>query len=311
MKLQMSINNNKKSSTRKGVGAVTSNASSNTPMDGISFASKIMAVGRRRKKNDDDDDDDDSIQHSTRMNHHHHNDNEEEEEEEDGRTNIVETRHKKFVSTSSDKSLFPTTTMTTKKKKKMGKKERQQEVERIHIEDSTTISNTSTTTTNNNNNNMNPESKQLSSPSTLPTPKKIRSRQKNIRKDTRLDENKPSHLRWGTKDYRGRPLTSETQIQLQLPQSKNKQQQKQHVGLQRMDDAVRPMEKNDVEKELGHNEPIMGGLGIDNLLQDPIGQENESNGMNDMDQSHPRKSDSVKKTKLTKKNRVGKYKNLR
>jgi hypothetical protein len=37
--------------------------------------------------------------------------------------------------------------------------------------------------------------------------KKTRSKQKNIRRDTRRDEFKPEHLRVGSKDYKGRPLT--------------------------------------------------------------------------------------------------------
>jgi hypothetical protein len=37
--------------------------------------------------------------------------------------------------------------------------------------------------------------------------KKTRSKQKNIRRDTRRDEFKPEHLRMGSKDYKGRPLT--------------------------------------------------------------------------------------------------------
>lgn len=36
---------------------------------------------------------------------------------------------------------------------------------------------------------------------------KTRSKQKNIRRDTRRDEFKPEHLRMGSKDYKGRPLT--------------------------------------------------------------------------------------------------------
>lgn len=43
--------------------------------------------------------------------------------------------------------------------------------------------------------------------------KKTRSKQKNIRKDNRIDELKPPHLRLGSKDYRGRPLSEVRFIQ--------------------------------------------------------------------------------------------------
>ena len=47
---------------------------------------------------------------------------------------------------------------------------------------------------------------------------KVRSRQKNIRKDNR--SNKPSHLIPGNGDYRGRPLTAETRKKLNMSESR-------------------------------------------------------------------------------------------
>jgi hypothetical protein len=319
----------KKKSSRKGVGAVTSNVSSNIPTDGILFASKIMNVGRRRKKHpddeddyDDDDDDDDSQQ---RYNNNNEKDQEyQEEEEEYGRTNIDETKQKTFLSTCFDKSVLQTTVVTKKKKK--GKKERQQEVVRSH-EDSatTTISTISTIPTNADTiNHMDsklstdtvpPSSSSLSS-SHRQHPKKIRSRQKNIRKDTRLEEHKPSHLRWGKKDYRGRPLTLETQLQLQLPQSKSKQQQEQYAGLQGKKDTTcaNPFLQSQMETkdklEFVRDECIMGGLGIDNLLQDPIAKDDTTDGSNTVP-CPTRKLASVQKKVSGRKSRVAKYKNLR
>ena len=44
--------------------------------------------------------------------------------------------------------------------------------------------------------------------------KKVRSRQKNIRKDHRTESDKPSHLIVGTNEYCGRPMTKETRQKL-------------------------------------------------------------------------------------------------
>jgi hypothetical protein len=49
---------------------------------------------------------------------------------------------------------------------------------------------------------------------------KTRSKQKNIRRDKRGAEFKPSHLQIGSKDYQGRPLTKETKAILGLPLKK-------------------------------------------------------------------------------------------
>ena len=55
---------------------------------------------------------------------------------------------------------------------------------------------------------------------------KIRSRQKNIYKDTRLAQHKPSHLILGRPGFHGRPLTAETRARLNLPPSRSSRQLK-------------------------------------------------------------------------------------
>jgi hypothetical protein len=55
---------------------------------------------------------------------------------------------------------------------------------------------------------------------TKPKRIKTRSKQKNIRRDKRGTEFKPSHLQIGSKDYQGRPLTKETKAILGLPMKK-------------------------------------------------------------------------------------------
>lgn len=51
---------------------------------------------------------------------------------------------------------------------------------------------------------------------------KTRSKQKNIRRDNRPDDKKPSHLKFGSKDYLGRPITPQTREKLSLPPKKSR-----------------------------------------------------------------------------------------
>lgn len=51
---------------------------------------------------------------------------------------------------------------------------------------------------------------------------KTRSKQKNIRRDNRPDDQKPSHLKFGSNEYKGRPITSQTREKLGLPTKKAK-----------------------------------------------------------------------------------------
>ena len=59
--------------------------------------------------------------------------------------------------------------------------------------------------------------------------RKVRSRQKNIRKDTRNSSQKPEYLRLrgGLVEYRGRPLTKETREKLNIPESRTSFKQKE------------------------------------------------------------------------------------
>jgi hypothetical protein len=52
-----------------------------------------------------------------------------------------------------------------------------------------------------------------------PKRKKTRSKQKNIRRDNRADDEKPDHLKVGSKEYKGRPLTAETKAILGMEES--------------------------------------------------------------------------------------------
>lgn len=60
-----------------------------------------------------------------------------------------------------------------------------------------------------------------SSESVKPKRVKTRSKQKNIRRDNRSAESKPSHLQIGSKEYSGRPLTQETKKLLGIAKPPN------------------------------------------------------------------------------------------
>jgi hypothetical protein len=53
---------------------------------------------------------------------------------------------------------------------------------------------------------------------------KTRSKQKNIRRDNRPDDQKPTHLKFGSKEYKGRPITFQTREKLGFPEKKTKLQ---------------------------------------------------------------------------------------
>ena len=69
---------------------------------------------------------------------------------------------------------------------------------------------------------------------------KLRSKQKNIRKDTRV--NKPAHLVPGNGDYRGRPLTAETRKRLNMAESRRETKLKAYWSNQNRSGGERPGE---------------------------------------------------------------------
>ena len=58
--------------------------------------------------------------------------------------------------------------------------------------------------------------------------KKTRYKQKNIRKDNRSDTQKPDHLKIGSLEYKGRPITAETKKILGINHNKRNKKQNQH-----------------------------------------------------------------------------------
>ncbi|KAL7473972.1 hypothetical protein ACHAXS_014242 [Conticribra weissflogii] len=223
-----------KKASRLGVGA--SNSTNNTNQENKNLPSKdwtatgkkkILSIGKKRRGHEDDDDEDTAI--LKRNNGHDSDDGD--GEEEGGRTSIVSERKRKVPRENTNAVSAPATSVhgvdeevppspeakSKKKRKKKGKKER--EVEK----DATAPSALNDVDDSPANVNNIKESNQNGTDESIPAPteilnknnnkrkrKKIRSRQKNIRKDTRAANDKPSYLVLGRSDYAGRPLTKAT-----------------------------------------------------------------------------------------------------
>ena len=228
-----------------GVGA-TSKA---LPQQHDSTQSKVMKIGKRTRQEEEEDDEDDEVEQD------------DEEEEEEGRTTIEDKQPKVNISSEPEKP---------KKKKKKGKKERQQEAATSTneaIEPEPAVDEKPAV-----------EEEPVEDPSSGPKRKrrKIRSKQKNIYKDTRTMDQKPQHLRLGSQEFEGRPLTAETRDKLSLPAPKERR---------------RPQIRTSTMKD-------EGGLAIDDLLSD----EHDDVGETNIEQK--------KSKKKTKARRKPKYKNL-
>lgn len=209
---------------RGGVGATAAAATtaweqtmrSATTNVGLS-SKRILQVGsakkRRRKQGFGEDDDDEEEEGAPP-----HSDN---EEEESGRTAVD---NKGTTSKSSAAKVVSASVAALEKlnKKKMGKKERrlQQQQQQPQFDENDEQRDREESTTNNapdgaetkvNKSSEGDESAQRSKRKR----RKVRSRQKNIRKDHR--DVKPAHLVPGQRHYQGRPLTEETRARLNLP----------------------------------------------------------------------------------------------
>ena len=102
-------------------------------------------------------------------------------------------------------------------------------------------------------------------PATKRKKRKVRSKQKNIRKDNRTTSEKPDHLQNGKGFYGGRPLTKETREFLKMPQSRTLtlKQQKEKYG--------------DKEKEAW--DATESGLGIDDIIaHDALNESTDNRG---------------------------------
>ena len=221
-------NNNRNVATtggsRKGVGAsaVESNVSAGTS-DIIN--KRVLQIGSKKRKmlaqEEDDEEDQHSVERSfddkkkpsfTMINHAS---DDEDDEEDLGRTSIDKESRRSINPPSVEQHSLPEA--GKKKKKKLGKKEREAEkkesFEEVVTSDTTPekpVKKEILCGTNEVEDEMQ-KTKKRKRP-------KVRSKQKNIRKDTRV--NKPAHLIPGNGDYRGRPITAETRKRLNMAESR-------------------------------------------------------------------------------------------
>lgn len=212
---------------RLGVGATpaAAGASENVSEDWTkSIKKQILNVGRKRRHDNiygaEDDDDDNAADDNSSS------------DEEEGRTTAVKERKKKkkIVTVSTDASSLVVQDNATsnddtksKKKKKKGKKERAQEKEAMQNDsaESTKEGDVAASSSTPSSDKEQTTYEETEKPSQKRKRPKVRSRQKNIAKDNRAANNKPSHLVLGRDDYAGRSMTQRTREKLGLGKSKS------------------------------------------------------------------------------------------
>jgi hypothetical protein len=257
----------------------------------------ILRVGQKRRSDDNADDELDSSE----LNVEHVDDDDDDDE---CRTGIDDNKQNKL-------GIATEPTIPSKKKKKKGKKERQQDAvgtplseitqtmppggaiidENLDLGDTTKTSPAGTERT-----------RRRHRP-------KVRSRQKNIYKDTRPMDQKPIHLIPG-KEFGGRPLTAETRTKLvDIIPPKQQQQQQQHArqyhdNRRHNNDALSMLDDANHDANHGGSRSDEGGLAIDDLLADDYDAKLA-------DKTHAAEPKSTRnKSKVTKVKRRPKYKNL-
>ena len=306
---------------RLGVGAAPSaSATENVSEDWTkSIKKQILSVGKKRRHDniyDQEDDDDDAAD-----NNYH----ESSSDEEEGRTTAVKERKKKkitpvSVDTTSSEAVqgdVAKNDTKSKKKKKKGKKERSQEKQ--SIQDGADLNapadavekqeETTEVVTNTD------ESKKSNKKRKRP---KVRSRQKNIAKDNRAANDKPSHLVPGRGNYAGRAMTQTTREKLGLGKSKSSMKSKKKSV--RLDDAFEKGEWVDTDglKEADKPAPVQDNSNdvVDSAARDDIDVgESVKEGtslkkIGDCIVDYEPSSSSTKKKKTKKDKKKKKYKNV-
>lgn len=257
---------------------------------------KIMSIGKKRKNDDLSDDEDEHVDMS-------------DEEDEGGRTSIKKAK-KKPPSIDALASLDAVTAKKPKKKKKskkerMAEKEIQESTDQVESDVLTPTPTDKENGTSSSEKNGQDEVQEKTNAEKRKQKRKTRSKQKNIKKDTRASNEKPEHLRVGSKDYAGRPMTGETRTYLSLPESRTQKR------------AKSKHERFNQETETFDE----GGLAIDDLLGEPVDVNAESsNPTEDVPDSGEvvNKEDvkedatvSKKKSKTVPKKKKSKFKNLK
>lgn len=291
--------------SRLGLGATAgSTSSSKQSQFGKASASKdigkkILGIGRSRKGQSGDDDYDYDRQYDDDRN------DDDDGDDDEGRTSAVRPKAKRTF----DAAALP----AKKKKKKAGKKERataaeakvaggsgrkdpdQQEGEDIAKNNEAEPSQPQEDGEDGDDYNGNKTKRKR---------KKVRSRQKNIRKDNRPARLKPSHLVLGNSHYHGRALTPETRTAMNLPESKTRQKVKRLLREGGDGGAIEYSRDGGAGAATASCE-IGLGLAVDDMLDD-LGVAADGNGTVGTVKS---KNDNIKKAK--KKKKKSKFKNLK
>jgi hypothetical protein len=248
---------------RQGVGSVPQQVKHSATSDYT--IGRVLKVGKQKRQRDDDDDGNSS----------HESDVEHDKEDEEGRTSLAATERPK-VSTN---DCIP-----VQIKKKKGKKERKVKALETTVkeEQGTADTRPGDQTT----------AEEDSDKAKQRKRRKTRSRQKNIYKDKRLAQHKPSHLILGRAEFAGRPLTAATRAKLNLAPSRSSRAQEHEDETEPLETPMHDSNSNGEEVKLA----------IDDLLDEGVVQGNK-------DISVVEQKPQVKK-KVKKKKKNSKYKNL-
>ena len=207
-------------SHRVGVGGNFATSKRKQTNDGLGddeTRNKILRVGKGNRKHDNYCDGDDVTDSGSSS----------ESDEEDGRTSVFKTK----AVTKANHHVLKKTDLERKKptkKKKAGKKERErlaassaENGEPVVSKQAEGIGSEKVSTVDELENRPNANR-------TIKKRKKVRSRQKNIRKDTRKE--KPVHLISGGSNFLGRPMTRETRSRIEKSSSNKTQKQHNNLG---------------------------------------------------------------------------------
>ena len=191
---------------RRGVGSTLAPKTPNQDL----ISKRVLKVGTKRNRENDDEEEDVTAK-----------DDDDDDEEDAGRTAITPKERPVNVN-APEKEQVKVTANKEGGSKKLGKKERERvkkeaeeaaaagtETKNEDMEDTGVAEAEEEDDTNKKGNSNNKKKR-----------RKIRSRQKNVYKDSRSLEEKPKHLVPGKRLYQGRPLTSETRTKLGLPAPK-------------------------------------------------------------------------------------------
>eukprot|EP00533_Pseudo-nitzschia_delicatissima_P001419 CAMPEP_0116089654 /NCGR_PEP_ID=MMETSP0327-20121206/6537_1 /TAXON_ID=44447 /ORGANISM="Pseudo-nitzschia delicatissima, Strain B596" /LENGTH=312 /DNA_ID=CAMNT_0003580853 /DNA_START=108 /DNA_END=1046 /DNA_ORIENTATION=- len=272
---------------RGGVGASTKSSDTKTLSSDL-LAKQVLTVGRKRSRDDHNEDEYDGVD-----DHGVH----DADEADGGRTSIAP--KKTSSKTLGDKP------QTSKPSKKLGRKERERQKQAAiaggdaNKEDPPPSSNTKTTETaegadvvNHNNDPSHPKPKKKR--------RKVRSRQKNIRKDNRSADEKPAHLIPGNRNYKGRPMTQATREKLNLPPPVRKPFRSKWNNDEKADDSLFVIDR---DPDSAGDDPGVK-LAIDELMaSDDKGDAEKSSSIDD---EKPKKKEKKKSSKKKK----NKFKNL-